>query len=126
MPTKTENTIEWGSGTLYFYPPEGGDPVAVGPVKGLTETIEQEHLDDCDLPAPLTTSLTQTVSFEAELAPLSLPKLWRLTGDPIHVVTWAKQNHPRLAHLAAYAKTARRRTKSIRRLSRMFVKEAFA
>lgn len=28
MPTK--NTIEWGSGTLYFYPPGGGDPEAVG------------------------------------------------------------------------------------------------
>lgn len=125
MPTKTETTIEWGSGTLYYCPPEGGDPVAVGPVKGLTETTEQEHLDDLDLLAPVTKSLTQTFSFEADLGYISLPKLWRLTGDPALTTKWAKLNQPRLLHLAIYAKTARRRTKSIRRLSRMFVKEAF-
>lgn len=126
MPTKSENTIYWGSGTLYYCPPEGGDPVAVGPVKGLTETLEQEHLADPDLLAPVTTSMTQTVSFTAELEQLSLPKLWRLTGDPIYMSKWALLHHPRLAHLAVCAKTGRRRIKNIRRLIRMFVKEAFA
>lgn len=127
MPTKNDTTIEWGSGTLYFYPPEGGDPVAVGQVKGLTETVEQEHQVDLESPVPvLTKSMTQTFSFEAELEALSLPKLWRLTGGPILLVKWAGQNHPRLFHLAKYAKTARRRTKNIRRLSRLFVKEAWA
>lgn len=126
MPTKTENTINWGSGTLYYCPPEGGDPVAVGPVKGLTETIEQEHLDDPFLPAPVTKSLTQTFSFEAELEALSLPKLWRLSGDPALFAKWALTKHPHLAYLGAFAKTGRRRTKNLRRLVHMFVEEAFA
>jgi hypothetical protein len=123
MPTKTDNTIEWGSGTLYFYPPEGGDPVAVGPVKGLTETVEKEHLDDPGLPCPLTTSLTQTVTFEAELEALSLPALWLLTGDPLYAAEWAMQNHPRLVHLAVRAKTARRRKKNYQRVIRAFLEE---
>jgi hypothetical protein len=100
--------------------------VAVGPVKGLTETIEEEHLDDLDLLAPVTTSLTQTFSFEAELEQLSLPKLWRLTGDPALTTKWAKLNQPRLLHLAAFAKTGRARTKNLRRLIRLFVEEAYA
>jgi hypothetical protein len=124
MPTKNETTIEWGSGTLYFYPPEGGDPVAVGPVKDLTETREEEWQDDLGLPIPLNTSITQTVTFEAELEALSLPKLWLLTGDVSLLVKWSQQHHPRLFHLAGYAKTARRRAKNIRRLTRLFMKEA--
>lgn len=125
MPTKNENTIEWGSGTLYFYQPEGGDPVLVGPVKGLTETREEEGLDGTDLPIPVITSTTQTVTFEAEIEAISLPKLWRLTGDPILMVKWAKQSRPLLFHLARYAKTARKRSKNLRRLIRLFVEEAF-
>ena len=123
MPTKNETTIEWGSGTLYFYPPEGGDPVAVGPVKGLTETIEKECLDDPFLPAPLTTSLTQTLSFEADMGYISLPMLYRLTGDAQLFFKWSKLYHPRLVHLVAFAKTRRRRVKNLSRLVDMFAKE---
>jgi hypothetical protein len=122
---ENKTTIEYGSGTLYFMPPEGGDPVAVGQVNGLTETIEQEHRDH-PLTGPLVISTTQTFSFEADLEQLSLPKLWRLTGDPIYLVRWAKQNHPRLFHLTCFAKTGRRRARNTRRLAIMFVKEAFA
>ena len=125
MPTKTETTIEYGSGTLYFCPPEGGDPVAFGPVKGLTETRVEEYQVDPEqawMPS-MATSLTQTLSFEAELEPLSLPKLWLLTRDPAIFAKWATANWPRLARLVVYAKTGRRRDKNLRRLIRLFVEE---
>ena len=126
MPTKNETTIEWGSGTLFFIPPEGGDPVAVGPVKGLTETREEEWLNDPELPCPLNMSINQMVSFEAEMETISLPKLWRLTGDPVLLVKWGKKFHPRLTHLVAWAKTKKARKKNYHRLVDMFLEEAFA
>jgi hypothetical protein len=124
MPTKNEVTIEWGSGTLYFYPPEGGDPVPVGPVKDMTETVEREYQDH-PVVGLVNTSMTQTVTFEAELPAINLPAMWRLTGDPIYVAKWAMQNHPRLVHLYLHAKTARRRKKNGRRVWREFLKEAY-
>lgn len=123
MPTKTENTIDWGSGTLYIIPQEGGDPVPIGPVKGLTETIEREHLDGADLPAPLTTSLTQTLTFEAELESLNPKAMFFLTGDPSYMARWAVVMRPRLAHLARYAKKGRARKKNVHRLVAFMIEE---
>lgn len=95
----------------------------VGPVKGLTETIEQEHLDGYDLPAPLTTSLTQTLTFEAELESLNPKAMFFLTGDPAYMALWSISKNPRLAHLARYAKKGRARKKNVHRLVAFMIEE---
>lgn len=125
MPPKNE-PLGLSAGTLYFYPPEGGDPVCVGPVKNYTEVIEPERIEDGPC-AGLCTAIKQTVTFEAEITALNLPNLWLLTRDPRLEWKWLDTQAPRrLVHLGKYAKKGRARTKNLRRLARLFVKEARA
>lgn len=98
----------------------------VGPVKNFTNTIEPECIEDGPC-AGLVKAINQTVTFEADLTALSLPNLWRLCMDPRLEWQWLDTQAPRrLVHLAKYAKKGRARTKNLRRLARIFLKEATA
>lgn len=124
MPTKND-PIDLTCGTLYIYPPEGGGPVQLGEVKSLEVSMDPaENWDELGNPLPYINKPALTQEVTIELEPLSLPKLFLLTGDPLLVINWAAMERPKLLHLAAYAKSARRRKKSRLRIIREFIREA--
>lgn len=102
MPTKDE-PLNLNDGTLFYIPPNGGNPVPL--------TIGGDIL-----PEPY-------VAIQAAAADLLLPVIMEVVAETRKITEWSIKHRPRLAHLAIYAKTARKRKKQIERICKEYTRE---
>lgn len=90
-------------------------------IEATQTTYSHEYVDELGVRDPVV-ALPETTSFEVTVRAedLDLVSLWRLTHDMRVALCWAKENTPKLLHLATYAKTRRKRRKNIGRIVRAF------
>lgn len=123
MHPDNESVIDLSSGKLYIKDPVTGTPLELGKVTSM-EITPPEEFDPLGEPLPLRTA--QEFEMEIELEPD--PEVLRELFDPMRAFAreclgWAILNRPKLLHLAAYAKTARRRRKNSRRIVQEFIRD---